>query len=146
MPKSRLFVGLFALCVAMGTAASAAEVAVKTLNSGPGGSMVFDPAFVKLAPGDSIKFLPQDKGHNAELIKGMAPDGAVPFKTVVGKEEVVTFDKPGVYGVKCSPHYIMGMVALVVVGDKPENLEAAKAVDHGKLAKKRFEPLFAQLP
>ena len=26
------------------------------------------------------------------------------------------FDKPGVYGVKCMPHYAMGMVALVVVG------------------------------
>jgi pseudoazurin len=75
----------------------------------------------------------------------MAPEGAATFKTVVGKEEVVTFDKPGVYGIKCSPHYIMGMIGLVVVGDKPANLEAAKAVPHGKIATKRFEPLFAQV-
>ena len=29
----------------------------------------------------------------------------------------VTFTVPGVYGVKCKPHYGMGMVALVVVGE-----------------------------
>lgn len=145
MIKLGTLMGTLALCIATGPAALAAEIAVKTLNSGPGGLMVFDPAFVKLAPGDSIKFVPQDKGHNAELIKGMAPEGAETFKTVLGKEEVVKFDKPGVYGIKCSPHYLMGMIAVVVVGDKPENLEAAKAVTHNKLAAKRFEPLLAQV-
>jgi pseudoazurin len=107
--------------------------------------MVFDPAFVKIQPGDTVRFVPADKGHNAELIKGMAPEGAPSFKTVVGKEETVTFDKPGLYGFKCSPHYIMGMVGLIEVGDKPDNLEAAKAVQHGKLAAKRFEPLFEKV-
>jgi len=145
MTKLNLLAGTVALCAVVGTTATAAEVTVKTLNSGADGMMVFEPAFVKLAPGDSIKFAPTDKGHNAELIKGMAPEGAATFKTVVGKEEVVTFDKPGVYGIKCSPHYIMGMIGLVVVGDKPANLEAAKAVPHGKIATKRFEPLFAQV-
>ena len=145
MTKLSLLAGTVALCAVIGTTATVAEVTVKTLNSGADGMMVFEPAFVKLAPGDSIKFAPTDKGHNAELIKGMAPEGAATFKTVVGKEEVVTFDKPGVYGIKCSPHYIMGMIGLVVVGDKPANLEAAKAVPHGKIATKRFEPLFAQV-
>ena len=125
--------------------AHATEVSIKTLNSGPGGTMVFDPAFVKIQPGDTVRFVPADKGHNAELIKGMAPEGAPTFKTVVGKEETVTFEKPGLYGFKCSPHYIMGMVGLIEVGDKPENLEAAKAVQHGKLAAKRFEPLFEKV-
>jgi pseudoazurin len=125
--------------------AQATEVSIKTLNSGPGGMMVFDPAFVKIQPGDTVRFVPTDKGHNAELIKGMAPEGAPTFKTVVSREETVTFDKPGLYGFKCSPHYIMGMVGLIEVGDKPENLEAAKAVQHGKLAAKRFEPLFANV-
>ena len=125
--------------------AQATEVSIKTLNSGPGGMMVFDPAFVKIQPGDTVRFVPTDKGHNAELIKGMAPEGATTFKTVVSREETVTFDKPGLYGFKCSPHYIMGMVGLIEVGDKPDNLEAAKAVQHGKLAAKRFEPLFANV-
>ena len=139
-----VLLGLMPL-VAAPVAVRAAEIVVKTLNSGPGGAMVFDPAFVKLAPGDSIKLVSTDKGHNIETIKGMAPEGAAPVKTVVSRDETITFDKPGVYGFKCTPHYLMGMVALVVVGDDRSNLEAAKAVQHGKLAQKRFEPLFAQV-
>ncbi|MCJ2137868.1 pseudoazurin [Methylobacterium sp. J-026] len=133
------------LAFAAATAVHATEVSIKTLNSGPGGMMVFDQAFVKIQPGDTVRFVPADKGHNAELIRGMAPEGAPTFKTVVGKEETVTFEKPGLYGFKCSPHYIMGMVGLIEVGDRPENLETAKAAQHGKLAAKRFEPLFEQV-
>jgi hypothetical protein len=40
---------------------------------------------------------------------------------------------------------MMGMVALVVVGDKRDNLEAAKSVQHNKLTQKRMEPLLAQV-
>ncbi|MCA0277984.1 MAG: pseudoazurin, partial [Proteobacteria bacterium] len=45
----------------------------------------------------------------------------------------------------CTPHYGMGMVALVVVG-KPTNLEQAKAVKQTGKAKKVFEALLAQVP
>ncbi|GIS46662.1 MAG: hypothetical protein Ct9H90mP18_09940 [Gammaproteobacteria bacterium] len=34
----------------------------------------------------------------------------------LNEELVVKFDKEGVYGYKCTPHYILGMVGLVVVG------------------------------
>ena len=134
-----------AATLAGGLPALADEVSVKMLNSGTGGMMVFDPAFVRLKPGDRIKFVPTDKGHNVETIKGMAPDGADYVKSVVGQEAVVTFEREGVYGFKCSPHYMMGMVALVVVGDKRDNLEAAKSVQHNKLTQKRMKPLLAQV-
>ncbi|MBB5763337.1 pseudoazurin [Methylorubrum rhodesianum] len=134
-----------AATLAGGLPALADEVSVKMLNSGPDGMMVFDPAFVRLKPGDRIKFVPTDKGHNVETIKGMAPDGADYVKSVVGQEAVVTFEREGVCGFKCSPHYMMGMVALVVVGDKRDNLEAAKSAQHNKLTQKRMEPLLAQV-
>ena len=38
--------------------------------------MVFEPSFVKIAPGDTVRFVSTDKGHNAETIKGMLPEGA----------------------------------------------------------------------
>ena len=141
----RVLIAAATLAIATTLPAAADEVAVKMLNSGPGGMMVFDPALVRLKPGDSIKFLPTDKGHNVETIKGMASDGAEYVKTTVGQEAVVKFDKEGVYGFKCAPHYMMGMVALVVVGDKRDNLEAAKSVQHNKLTQKRLDPLFAQI-
>ena len=52
------------------TVAKAAEIDVKILNKGAAGMMVFEPALIKIAPSDTVKFLAADKGHNAELIPG----------------------------------------------------------------------------
>ena len=66
-----------ALAALMGSAAFAETFEVKMLNKGADGDrMVFEPAFVQAAPGDTIRFLAADKGHNAEINKGMLPDGA----------------------------------------------------------------------
>ncbi|RYE73959.1 MAG: pseudoazurin [Hyphomicrobiales bacterium] len=135
---------LAGLILFAGTPAMAANFDVHMLNKGEAGAMVFEPAFVKIAPGDTVTFIPTDKGHNAETIKGMAPEGAETFKTALGKEAVVTFTVPGAYGIKCTPHFAMGMVALIQVGDDPANLEAAEAVKVPKKVQERFEPLFEQ--
>ena len=87
----------------------------------------------------------QNRGHNAELIKGMFPTDATPFVGRNGEDVSVTFDKPGAYGVKCLPHYGMGMVALIVVGT-PGNLAEAKAVPQVGKAKQVFAGLFEKLP
>jgi pseudoazurin len=91
-----------------------------------------------------VKFVAADKGHNAETIKGMLPAGAAPFAGKNGEDIAVSFDKPGIYGVKCLPHYGMGMVALVVVGT-PANLEEAKAVPQLGKAKQVMAGLFEKL-
>ena len=121
--------------------AAAAEHEVQMLNKGTDGIMVFEPSFVKIAPGDSIHFVATDKGHNVLSIDGMAPEGAAPFQGKMNEDLTVTFDKPGLYGFECKPHYGMGMVGMVVVGD-PVNLEQAKAVVHKGKAKQRFQKLF----
>ena len=125
-------------------AAQAAEHEIHMLNKGANGAMVFEPHFLKVEPGDTVKFIPVDKTHNAETIKGMLPDGAEAFKGKVNEEISVTFTTEGVYGVKCLPHYAMGMVALIQVG-APVNLDAAKGVKHPGVAKKRFEQIFAEV-
>jgi pseudoazurin len=125
-------------------AAGAAEHEIKMLNKGEKGAMVFEPSFVRAAPGDTVKFIVGDKGHNAEIIKGMLPEGAEPFKGKVNEEITVTLEKQGVYGVKCAPHYGMGMVALFLVGDSA-NAEAAEAVKHPGKAKAVFAELFGQV-
>ena len=122
-------------------AAGAAEIEVKLLNKGEKGAMVFEPDFVAAAPGDTIRFVPTDKGHNVETIKGMIPDGAEAFKSKFSEEFTVTLDTEGVYGVKCTPHYGMGMVALIEVGS-PVNIEQAKAVKQTGKAKTVFAELF----
>jgi pseudoazurin len=63
----------------------------------------------------------------------------------MNKDLSVTFAKPGVYGIKCNPHYGMGMVALVVVGDPAVNLKTAEAVSQPGKAKQAFADLFKQV-
>jgi len=133
---------MLALCaVAFAGVAGAADFEIKMLNKGAKGAMVYEPAYVKAAPGDTIRFIAVDKGHNAEIIKGMLPEGAETFKGKINEEVAVTLSQEGVYGVKCAPHYGMGMVALIEVGN-PVNLEAAKGVKQSGKAKTVFAELF----
>jgi pseudoazurin len=143
MRQIAILAGAAAVLILAGSA-QAADVEVKLLNRGAEGVMVFEPAFVKIAPGDTVKFLSTDKGHNAESIKGMLPDGATPFVGKNSEDIAVKFDKEGVYGVKCLPHYGMGMVAMIVVGT-PGNVDQAKAVPQSGKAKQVFATLFDKL-
>ena len=116
---------------------------VKMLN-GANGTMHFEPSMLTVAPGDTVHFLPTSPSHNAEAIKGMLPDGVEPFVGKMNEEISVTFDKPGLYGFKCKPHYAMGMVGVIIVGD-PVNAEAAKAVNHPGKAKELLAALLAKV-
>ena len=126
--------------------AGAAEHEIRMLNKGADGqAMVYEPAFLKVEPGDTVVFVPADKTHNAETIKGMAPAGSQSFKGKINEQIAVTLDAPGLYGVKCLPHYAMGMVALIQVGDDPANLAEAQAVKHPGKARERMAALLAQV-
>lgn len=106
--------------------AAAADHQVRMLSSSLNGSMVFQPALIRVAPGDTVTFVPTHPTHNAESISGMMPAGATPFRGRMNQPVQVRFDRPGVYGYKCAPHLGMGMVGLVVVGNGGSNLAAAR--------------------
>ena len=135
------------LLLASTALASAAEFEVDMVNKAADGSvMAFDPPLTKVAVGDTVHFVAKDKGHNAQTIPGMIPDGATPINGQISQDVTVTFTVPGIYGVRCLPHFSMGMVGLVMVGGSPpSNLDAAKAANVPPLAKKRLDPLWAQL-
>jgi len=124
----------------------AKEIVVHMKNQGSDGAMVFEPSFVKAAPGDVIRFKPTDPSHNAETMSNMLPAGATPMKGVMNKEAVLTVTKPGLYGIKCLPHYSMGMVALVQVGQPTAaDISAAKAVKLPPFAAKRMTAALAKV-
>ena len=134
-----------ALFAAVSSAAFAADHQVLTKNQGSDGSaMVFEPSFLAIAPGDTVHFVPTDPGHNVETIPGMLPAGATALKGEPSKPYDVTFTTPGLYGVRCRPHYAMGMVAVIVVGGPPANLDQAKAVVAPGMAKARMDPLLVK--
>ena len=126
------------MAMALASPAAAKDVQVKMLNKGAHGAMVFEPALVKVAPGDTVTFVATDKGHNAEIISTMMPAGAAPFKGKMNQDITVKFSKPGVYGYKCLPHYGMGMVGAVIVGSSSPNAAQAKAASHPGKAKQVF--------
>jgi pseudoazurin len=125
--------------------AMAANFEVRMLNKGEAGAMVFEPALTKVAVGDTVTFVPTDKGHDAQTIPGLLPEGAEIFKGKMGQEVVVTFTVPGAYAVKCTPHFAMGMVALIVVGDAPVDLDAVKAAKLPKKARERIDAAIVTL-
>lgn len=111
------------MLLGISAAADAKEYKVAMLNSGPDGAMTFSPAYLKIAPGDDILFVAQDKGHDAQSIAGLAPGGATAFTGAISQDVKVKFTKPGLYGYECTPHFAMGMVGLVQVGaatNKPQ--------------------------
>ena len=123
--------------------AVAEEFEVRMLNKGEKGAMVFEPDFVQAQVGDTVKFLLVDKGHNAETIKDMIPEGAEPAIGGMNEDFVITLTQEGAYGIRCKPHYGLGMVALIVAGE-PVNLDALQKVKTPGKAKKKFEALFAE--
>ena len=143
MLKFTLLAGA-AAAIALASPAAAANHVVKMLTKGKAGMMVFEPALVKIAPGDTVTFAATDKSHNAESITGMLPPGATAFKGKINQQLRVGFAKPGIYGYKCLPHYAMGMVGVVVVGNGATNLAAARKVSHPGKAKTVFAGLLDQ--
>jgi len=126
--------------------AAAKDHQVKMLNKGSDGSlMVFEPAFLKIAPGDTVKFIATTKGHNAESVAGMTPPGGTVFKGKINEEIAVKFGKPGLYGYKCLPHVGMGMVGLIQVGNASNKpAAAAAAAKLPGIGKKRMTALLGQ--
>jgi pseudoazurin len=127
--------------MALATPAAAKDVQVRMLNKGNGRAMAFSPEVVKIAPGDTVTFVATDKGHNAEIISTMIPAGAAPFKGKMNQNLTVKFTKPGTYGFKCLPHYGMGMVGAVIVGNGASNAAQARAASHPGKAKQVFSQI-----
>ncbi len=102
------------------------EHTVKMLNSGPGGTMVFDPPVIKVSVGDTIHFKSVDLSHNSASIAGMIPEGASSWAGMLSQDISVTLEKEGVYVYQCDPHVMMAMVGVIQAGEAT-NLESIKA-------------------
>lgn len=135
--------GMIASGAVVPAKAAGTEHVINMKNKGADGSvMVFEPAFVRAAVGDTIKFVPVDKGHFSVTLPNIWPEGVAPAKGKINVEFVVPLDREGLYGFKCTPHYPMGMVALVQVGNAPVT-DAVKAIKFPGTVGKRMEAILA---
>jgi pseudoazurin len=126
--------------------AFAAEFEVQMLNKGTDGqAWQFEPAYLKVAPGDTVTFLPADKGHNSETIISAVPEGAEPWKGKINEPVTITYTQEGIYAYKCLPHAALGMVGVIQVGDSTANLAAAMDTKLPGKGKARLDELTAQI-
>tara|TARA_R100000951_G_C2641092_1_gene180991 strand:+ start:607 stop:1023 length:417 start_codon:yes stop_codon:yes gene_type:complete len=137
--RNLIVAGIVAL---FATSAYAEDTTIEMLNKrDDGAKMVYSEDIARIDVGDTITWVPTQKGHNVEFIAG--PDGwKAPRKSKLSKEVAITFDTPGVYLYQCSPHKTMGMIAVVVVGDGDNDISKAKV--KGK-SKKKLKELLSEL-
>jgi len=145
MSKAGLgFAVLAAVTASLGpTTATAAETQIQMLNKSSIGRFVYLPQLIRIAPGDSVNFVATHKGHNAVSIDGMLPPNAEAIRVPFNKTATLSLTEPGIYGVKCTPHVGLGMVALIVVGT-PTDTDAIKNAS-SKLPSKAREQILALL-
>jgi pseudoazurin len=109
-----------------------------------GRPMQFEPAFLRIEPGDSVTFVPTDKGHNSESINDLIANEDNGWKGKINEEITVTFDEEGFYAYKCLPHFGLGMVGLVQVGSEAQPLDPALVEKLPGRAKDRMAELVAE--
>jgi pseudoazurin len=114
------FIGLL-VAASLAAPAWAADHQVQMLNKdSEGRPMQFEPAFLRIEPGDTVTFVATTKGHNSESVAEITPEGAETWKGKINEEITVTFTEEGFYAYKCQPHVGMGMVGLIQVGEGAE--------------------------
>ena len=113
----------------------------------PAHAFRFEPKLLRVPAGSTVRFKGSTGRHTVTSILRMIPVGARAFE-IRGKPELdLSFDKEGVYGIRCRVHGRHGMVMLLVVGDPSSNLEEARAYlpKLGEAERAGFEELFEQL-
>jgi pseudoazurin len=141
-------IAIVALMGATPFAAVAEEFEILMLNAATDNAQhtnAFTPDILRVQVGDTVTFIPSDDGHNTASKRGMLPDVAEPWNSPMNEEFSITFTVEGVYGYVCLPHYEMGMVGLIVVGNDLSNLEDAKDVRQLGDARGAFRTLFERL-
>ena len=137
----KLFAFIFALGIS--SQALAADVTIEMLTKdADGNKMVFSEEIVRIGVGDTVTWVPTDKGHNVEMVS--SPND-MKFKSKNNKEVSLTFEQTGIYYYWCTPHKGIGMIGLILVGEDKSNFDqVSKAKALGK-SKKKLKRLLNEL-
>ena len=129
----------FIILMGISTQVVAADVTIEMLNKDANGNkMVFSEEIVRIGIGDTVTWVPTNKGHNVEMVS--SPNN-MKFKSKNNKETSITFEQSGIYYYWCTPHKGMGMIGLILVGEDKSNFDQvlnAKALGKSKKKLKRL--------
>ena len=122
---------------------SAATFEVEMLNRLGKESMVYSQPVVNIQSGDTVKWLATTKGHNVQFLS--VPEGVGAFRSKLNVDTEYTFTVPGIYLYQCTPHKNMGMIAVVVVDDNKDNLNAITSARVAGKSKQRLAKIIETL-
>ena len=105
----------------------------------------FEPDYLWIEPGDTIRFLNSTGNHTVTSLEGMWPEGADYIDIEHQPIAEIMLDKPGVYGFRCKVHGRHGMYALVVVGSPEANIDEIDFQKVSGVGRKVFEGLFEKM-
>ncbi|MEM7303268.1 MAG: pseudoazurin [Pseudomonadota bacterium] len=105
----------------------------------------YAPDYLRVKVGDTVRFVNKTGSHNTQSIKGMVPEGVPAWNSKLKETFDLKITKEGVYGYKCTPHYAMGMVGVIIAGDPNVNLTKARTVNTPKKAKALFDEFFSKI-
>jgi pseudoazurin len=120
------------------------EVRMLTRDPETGENQVFKPALLRIQPGDTVRFISEEPGHNSQSNDDLIPEGGETWRGRINQDVEVTLETEGTYPYYCLPHQTAGMVGLILVGDFGKNLEEAKNGRFRGRARQRYEDLFAR--
>lgn len=127
--------------------ALAADHVVKMLNNGKDGGMVFEPAFLQVAVGDTVTFEPTNSGHQVRSLA--VPEGITPWRSELDEKFTLKVDKEGLYFYDCPPHLMMAMIGMIQAGEATnrEAVEKAVKANRGRMMMngKRADALLQQI-
>ena len=108
-----------------------------------GNRLAFEKEILSISSGDSVTWLPVDKGHNIEMV---ASPNNLKFSSSAGEEVTLKFEDPGIYYYRCSPHKSAGMIGLIIVDNNYYNIEQIKSSNAPGRAKIKLNSLLESLP
>jgi pseudoazurin len=120
------------------------EVLMLTRDPETGDNQVFKPAVLQVQPGDTVRFIAEQPGHNSQSNDDLIPEGGETWEGRINQEVEVTLETEGTYPYYCLPHQTAGMVGLILVGDFSVNFEEAREGRFRGRARQRYEEYFAQ--
>lgn len=105
----------------------------------------FEPDYLRIEPGDTVRFLNSTGNHTVTSVKGIWPEGAEHVSIEHQPVAEIVFAKPGVYGLRCKVHGRHGMYALVLVGSPDPNIGDIEFTNLGELGRKVFTRLIEKM-
>lgn len=97
---------------------------------------VFEPAYLKIEPGQTVGFKLTDSGHNT--VSDLTPNQSTGWEINYTDGEVM-LQEEGVYLYYCTPHKAFGMYGIIQVGDASSN--KAEAIAKANSMADQFEAM-----